>query len=102
MTRTILCAALLTVASAAHMAMAATLTVTLNTDSNSGGAAGTGAGVLGDLRHAINTSIAGDTIVFNCGSPCFITLNGPLPAITHNLIIDGGSLGNVIIDGADL
>ena len=42
MTRSILCAAIFTVASA-HMAMAATLTVTLNTDSNSGGTAGTGA-----------------------------------------------------------
>ena len=49
----------------------------------------------------MNTSAPGDTIVFNCGSPCFITLGGPLPAITHNLTINGGSLGNVIIDGAD-
>src|SRR5438105_3409693 len=101
MTRSILCAAVLTVASA-HMAIGGTLTVTLNSDSNSGGAAGTGPGTLGDLRFAINTSTAGDTILFNCGSPCLITLGGPLPAITHNLTIDGGSLGNVIIDGADL
>jgi hypothetical protein len=101
MMRWILCAAVVTVISA-HMGIAATLTVTLNTDNNSGGAAGTGAGVLGDLRFAINTSNAGDTILFNCGSPCFITLTGQLPAITHNLTINGGSLGNVIIDGADL
>src|SRR5437868_1992864 len=101
MTRSMLCAAIFTIASA-HMAIGGTLTVTLNTDSNSGGAAGTGPGILGDLRFAINTSTAGDTFLFNCGSPCLITLGGPLPAITHNLIIDGGSLGNVIIDGADL
>src|SRR4051795_8670510 len=101
MTRSMLCAAIFTVASA-HMAMGGTLTVTLNTDNNSGGAAGTGPGTLGDLRFAINTSTAGDTNLFNCGSPCFITLTGQLPAITHNLTINGGSLGNVIIDGADL
>src|SRR5207248_3224175 len=96
-----ICAAIFAVA-VAHVGRAATLTVTLNTDSNSGGAAGTGAGVLGDLRNAMNTSAPGDTIIFNCGSPCFITLTGPLPPITHDLTINGGSLGNVIIDGADL
>ena len=84
----------------AHGTLATTITVTLNTDTSSGGAAGSGPGVSGDLRHAINNSIANDTILFNCGSPCVITLGGPLPPISHNLTVDGGSLGNVILDGA--
>jgi hypothetical protein len=81
---------------------AATWTVTSNTDTNSGGASGLGTGTAGDLRDAIYHSNSGDTIVFNCGSPCIITLAGPLPPITHNLTINGGSLGSVVIDGASL
>ena len=81
----------------------AVLTVDVNTDS----AAtithpGDGLGDPGDLRSTILNSNSGDTIQFACGSPCIITLNGPLPPITHNLTIDGGSLGNVIIDGQSL
>jgi hypothetical protein len=87
----------------AGLASAATITVTLTTDSASGGLAGTGPGVAGDLRNAILSSVSGDTIVFSCGSPpCTITLNGPLPPITHNLTIDGGTYGNVVIDGNSL
>jgi uncharacterized protein (TIGR03437 family) len=83
------------IAALSHLGMATTFTVTLNTDSDAGGT-----GVAGDLRNALSSSGPGDMIVFNCGSPCTIVLNGPLPAITHSLTIDGGSLGNVIIDGA--
>jgi hypothetical protein len=78
---------------------AVTFTVTLNTDAASGGAAGTGPGNSGDLRSAILAANSGDTIRFNCGQICIITLTGPLPPITSNLTIDGGSLGDVVIDG---
>jgi len=81
---------------------AATRTVTLSTDSNAGGLSGSGSGAAGDLRDAMVHSAAGDTILFNCGTPCTITLGGPLPAITHDLTIDGGTLGRVIIDGGGL
>jgi hypothetical protein len=79
--------------------------VTLATDTaavDGTGVVGNGAGAAGDLRYAIKTAIAGDTIVFDCGSTtptCNITLAGPLPPITANLTIDGGSYGNVIVDG---
>jgi hypothetical protein len=67
---------------------------------NLSGDAGTQSGPFsGDLRFAIQAAGIGDTITFNCGSPCTITLSGPLPPITHNLTIDGGTPGNVIIDG---
>ena len=84
----------------AHLLVAATSTVTLGTDSNSGGAAGTGPGAPGELRYILNQSSSGDSILFSCGTPCVITLGGPLPPISHGLTIDGGSPGNVIIDGA--
>ena len=54
----------------------------------------------GSLRAALLASASGDTITFACGAPCTITLAAALPPITHNLTIDGGTLGNVVIDGA--
>lgn len=60
---------------------------------------GTGGGNPGDLRFAILNTAAGGKIVFYCGKPCTITLNGPLPPVTHNLTFDGGSFGRVVIDG---
>ena len=81
------------------MSPAATFTVTVFTDTT-GTPAGGGAGVAGDLRNAMLAVGAGDTIHFSCGAPpCTITLNGPLPPITMNLTIDGGTYGNVIVDG---
>jgi hypothetical protein len=76
--------------------------VTSAGDTAAGAPSGTGAGVAGDLRDAIRTSNPGDAIVFNCGAPCTITLQGPLPPIQHDLTIDGGAFGNVIIDGNNL
>ncbi len=88
---------------------AATFTVTRfdDTAAVSGGIPGTGAGAAGDLRTAILAANiaggAGNTILFSCGAgPCTITLNGPLPPITSNLTIDGGTLGTIIIDGNSL
>ena len=48
---------------------------------------------------------SGDTIIFNptaiCGaSACTITLAAMLPPIEQNQTIDGGTLGNIAIDGA--
>ena len=86
-------------------ASAADFTVTVFADSTSGGLAGTGAGKAGDLRAQIlaaNASPGADTITFACGAPpCTITLSGPLPAITSDLTIDGGSTGNIVIGGAN-
>ena len=90
---------------AATPALAATFNVTVFTDTASGGLAGTGAGAAGDLRAAIlaaNGAAGADTIAFpgcTVGSPCTITLGGPLPPITQDLIIDGGAYGAVIIAG---
>ena len=85
-------------------AKAAVYTVTVFTDNASGGLAGTGAGNAGDLRNQIlsaNAAGGADTITFACGAPpCTITLSGPLPAITSDLTIDGGTMGNIVIDGA--
>jgi len=87
-------------------AKAASYTVTVFTDANSGGLAGTGAGNAGDLRSQIlaaNAAGGTDTISFACGAPpCTITLSGPLPAITSDLTIDGGTMGNIVIDVAKL
>lgn len=84
-------------------ANAANFPVTVFTDTASGGLAGTGAGAAGDLRAQIlaaNAAPGADTISFVCGGPsCTITLGGPLPAITESLTIDGGTLGNIVIDG---
>ena len=87
-------------------ASAATFPVTVFTDTASGGLAGTGAGTAGDLRaQIIAANAAGgssNTITFSCAAPpCTITLGGPLPPITSNLTIDGGTQGNVVIDGAN-
>ena len=83
---------------------AATFTVTNFTDTNSGGLAGTGVGVMGDLRAAIlaaNAAGGADVINFTCASaPCTVTLSGPLPPITESLTINGGTLGNIVLDGA--
>lgn len=88
-----------------HSAGAANFAVTAFTDSASGGLAGTGSGTAGDLRSAIlaaNAAGGADTISFSCGAPpCTITLTGPLPPITDSLTIDGGTSGNVVIDGAN-
>ncbi|HEY1977361.1 MAG TPA: hypothetical protein VGG89_12480 [Candidatus Baltobacteraceae bacterium] len=74
--------------------------VTLSSDSNAG-SAGQGAGTSGDLRYAMNQANGnpGTLITFNCGTPCTITLSGPLPLISANMILDGSTFGNVIIDG---
>ena len=94
--------AFLSLTSAAN---AATFPVTVFTDTVSGGLAGTGAGLAGDLRAQIiaaNAAGGSNTITFSCAAPpCTITLGGPLPPITSNLTIDGGTLSNVVIDGAN-
>ena len=86
------------------VANAATFPVTVSTDTVSGGLAGTGAGQAGDLRAQIiaaNAAGGSNTITFTCAAPpCTITLGGPLPPITSNLTIDGGTLSNIVIDGA--
>jgi len=77
--------------------------VTSYGDTAAGAPPGTGLGVAGDLRNAILNSNPGDAIVFSCASPpCTITLNGPLPPITHSLTIDGGTFGTIVIDGNSL
>ena len=88
---------------------AATFTVTRfdDTAATIGGIPGTGSGGAGDLRAAIlsanSAGGAGNTIQFNCSStPCTIVLSGPLPPITSNLTIDGGTLGRIVIDGNGL
>jgi hypothetical protein len=97
------------------------LVVTLNTDNasidtNSEDAnynlPGLGPGAPGDLRYALQQALyygGTNTIIFNftnCPTPCTITLQNPLPPITgdssFNLTIDGGTFGNVIIDGNSL
>jgi hypothetical protein len=55
---------------------------------------------VGSLRAALLASASGDAITFACGAPCTIMLAAALPPITQNLTIDGGTLGNVVIDGA--
>jgi hypothetical protein len=90
-------------------ASAATFTVSRFDDTAAVGSAipGNGLGAAGDLRAAILAANAvggsGNTIVFSCGAAlCTILLNGPLPPITSNLTINGGLLGQVIIDGNGL
>ena len=84
---------------------ASTFIVTAFTDANAG-SGGSGPGNFGDLRWTINqaNSAGGtNTIEFSCPSaPCTITLNGPLPPIVTSMTIDGGSFGDVIIDGNNL
>ncbi|MCU1382798.1 MAG: repeat protein [Acidobacteria bacterium] len=80
----------------AAAAAADQLTVTLNTDTW-GGVPGR-QGEVGDLRWTLLVAGEGDTIVFDCGSPCHVILRAPLAPITHDVTIDGGPLGT-IIDG---
>ncbi len=82
---------------------AAPITVTDLTDTMAGTPPGSGAGVAGDLRHAILNANSGDVIQFACATtPCTISLNGPLPPIQTSLTIDGGSRGRIVIDGQNL
>jgi hypothetical protein len=64
---------------------------------------GLGPGEPGDLRWAIQQAMAagGGNIAFDCGSPCTITLNNPLPPIEagSGITIDGDAYGDVVIDG---
>lgn len=81
----------------AQQASAVTYTVTAFTDS----------GNTGELRAAILAANAtggtGNTIAFQCGAPpCTITLTNALPPITSNLTIDGGTFGEIILDGNNL
>lgn len=57
---------------------------------------------VGSLRAIItqaNSDSGGDQITFACGSTCLIVLDSPLPPIMQNVAIDGGTLGEVTIDG---
>ena len=78
--------------------------VTSNADSMPGTPAGTGPGVAGDLRYALQNTPAGDAIVFQCGSSatsaCTIVLAGPLPPIESAIVLDGGGAAQTTIDGA--
>lgn len=92
--------------------------VTLDTDTaavGGDGINGDGTGVEGDLRWAISNvnfgvgsvarrpmQVSGELIVFACGTPCTIVLQGPLPPIEQNMTIDGGAFGNTIVDGGGL
>lgn len=86
-------------------AAAYTWTVNTNADTSVGTPPGTGTGDggspagTGTLRYLMLNADPGDTIEFSCGTPCTITLGGPLPPITRSVTIDGGN--NVIIDGAN-
>lgn len=85
-------------------AYAGNYVVTVFTDTNAGTPPGSGAGNPGDLRDAIitaNTAGGTNTITFS-GGPATITLSGPLPPITSDLTIDGGTAGNIAIDGSNL
>jgi hypothetical protein len=94
-------------------AVAATFPVSVFTDSQataSGSPSGTGdgPGATNDLRYSIlmaNSTGGSNTITFpgcTVSAPCEITLNGPLPPITSDLTIDGGTFGAVIISGNNL
>jgi pectate lyase len=57
---------------------------------------------VGSLREALTNSVSGDTVLFALPSGSeTITLGSALPPITGDLTIDGGTLGDVIIDGDD-
>ena len=82
------------------------IVVTVPTDANPGTPPGTGAGSSSpyDLRGAILAANAtpGSAITFagcTVAAPCTITLAGPLPPISANTIVDGGTFGAVIVDG---
>ncbi len=76
--------------------------VTSNADTMPGSPLGTGTGVSGDLRYALQNTPASDAIVFGCGTPCTIALAGPLPPIEQNLVIAGDGAAQTMIDGASL
>jgi len=82
-----------------------TITVSTFTDADAGTPPGTGSGNSNDLRASIltgNTVAQGYRVVFaGCtpSAPCTIDLNGPLPPITADMVIDGGAYGSVIING---
>ncbi len=89
------------------VATGSTLSVTVFTDTNAGVPVGTGSGSAGDLRSAILAANAapGSLITFSgCtpSAPCTIALNGPLPPIAANTIIDGGAYGSVTVSGQNL
>jgi hypothetical protein len=88
--RTVLAAVLLALPG---LAQASVLTVTTNADAVSPPS--------GSLRSVLLSAEPGDTVNFACGAPCTITLAAALPPITHDLTIDGGTFGNVFIDGAN-
>lgn len=84
-----------------------TITVTSTADSDLGATPGVcPAGKAGELRYAMCTAAAGDTIAFDtkamCSDalPCTIVLGAPLPPIENDLTIDAGKFGKVAIDGA--
>ena len=89
------------------VASAGTFNVSVFTDTAAGAPPGTGAGTTtgatsGDLRWVLLNAPAGSRIVFagcTTSAPCTIALNGPLPPIQSNMIIDGGAYGSVIISG---
>ncbi len=85
-------------------------TVDVTTDTTpgtpAGSGTGSGAGLVGDLRYAIVQANAnpGSLITFSssicsASAPCTIALAGPLYPISANTVIDGGTYGNVIING---
>ncbi|HTX55826.1 MAG TPA: hypothetical protein VMD47_01860 [Candidatus Acidoferrales bacterium] len=92
------------------VASGGTWDVSLSTDTTAGTPPGTGAGesagaTSGDLRWVLQNAPAGARIVFpgcTTSAPCTIALNGPLPPIGENLIVDGGAYGSVIINGQNL
>jgi hypothetical protein len=64
--------------------------------------AGDGSGSDGDLRNAIlaaNFNGGTNTITFSCSGT--ITLGGPLPPIASSTTIDGGTFGNIVLDGGN-
>jgi hypothetical protein len=82
--------------SSASFTPSGAVAVTLTTDSSPGLCP---AGVSGDLRYAMCNAASGNTIVFNCGNPCQVSLAGALPPIEQSETIDGGKYGNVIVFG---
>ena len=77
------------------------------TDAGAGTPPGTGGGGGNDLRASIlnGNTVPGYRIEFTgCtpSAPCTIALNGPLPEITADTIVDGGAYGSVIINGQNV
>ena len=79
--------------------------VTLANRQHSGTPGNFPAGAPGELRYSLCNASPGDTIILNptamCGATaCTITLAAMLPPIEQNQTIDGGTCGNIAIDGA--